>query len=109
MWEWIVPVFSSLGGLAGVTALLTSKAQNRKTGADTAQVVSGTALAIINPLREELTKLSAQLTTVQAYAVDLEKQLGQSQAEAVVLKSKLTEMSAEIGLLQAENARLRML
>ncbi|GAB7039693.1 MULTISPECIES: hypothetical protein [Catenuloplanes] len=56
----VLTVIAALGGLLGAAGGLTVWAQRRKLQADTADVLTDTALTLVQPLRERVTELEAE-------------------------------------------------
>lgn len=71
--DLVIQVLLGLGGAAGVTALLRIGAEKRKlksetdkTGADAAQIISNSAVMLLEPARKEIAELQENLDEANA-------------------------------------------
>ncbi|PWK81741.1 hypothetical protein C8D88_116153 [Lentzea atacamensis] len=120
-WGAILQGASALGGLTVLAALVTLpwtlrklRSDTRKTDADAAQVLSNTAIAMLEPANAEIDKLEKRLEKANSRVADLESALGKSQervheleSEVRQLRSQVSQMSKELTEMTEENSRLR--
>lgn len=106
-WATVLQAASGLGGLTVLISLISLpwvlkklRSDTRKTDADTAKVLSESALAFLAPARAEIGELEKSLRAAKSRVNELE-------AEVQLLRNQVGEMSKELGELREENTRLR--
>lgn len=79
----VVPYIGVLFGSTSVVALLLVRSQKKKLNAETdrskadyVQIISGTAISLLGPMREQLDALTAQLMAANAEIAELRVALG---------------------------------
>lgn len=98
--ELVVTLVGGLFGSGSIVALLLVRGQQRKlrasaeeSKADYAKVISGTAISLLAPMREQIESLSAQLRAANA--------------EIIALRRSMAELTSEMGKGHDEEQRRR--
>jgi hypothetical protein len=77
---WIQIVLSALGmlgGTGGVTAIATMLLRRRRFRADTADVLTDTALALVEPLKLRVVELEAETANARRQAAAMNQEIGE--------------------------------
>lgn len=86
----VTAIVGAIGGLAGVTGFATVLAQKRKLKADAADVLTDTALQLIEPLRKELAGARAEAEGARDQTKALYDEVGELRESVRELTSTLT-------------------
>lgn len=108
-------IFAALGALVGaIPSFFAIYRQNKSGMFEDMADLSGTAIELIEPLKEELAKLKAQITTISAENAAFQIEIGKLQTENIKTRQELHRLTKEneqlrkdINELEQENAQLR--
>ncbi|WP_329108576.1 hypothetical protein OG792_07940 [Micromonospora sp. NBC_01699] len=81
---WVQILLSAvglLGGTGGVTAIATVALQRRKFRADAADVLTDTALTLVDPLKTRVAELEAETKRARRQAADASREIRELRAE----------------------------
>lgn len=102
-----------LGGAAGLTTLVTVRAQRRKllsesksVDADAAAKLSEAAVELLEPARRQVKDMEAQLDRATDRISRLEEALSSAHAEASTLRGQLADMTKDLRAAHDEIRRL---
>jgi chromosome segregation ATPase len=108
----LVPqLLAFLGGLAGLGALARVRAERRKinseadkSGADAAKVLSDAAVALLDPTREQVAYLQAQLISAHTEITKLREETGDLRQKMSVLDDQLRDANRELAVLRSSRS-----
>lgn len=92
----LLSVLGALGGVAGVGTIATVLVQRRKLRADTADVLTDTALALVEPLRERIGELETEVRGTNRRARGLSDELDRMREAARDLTTLMRRWRSEI-------------
>jgi hypothetical protein len=103
----LLSVIAALGGTGGVVAAGAVLVQRRKLKADTADVLTDTALTLVKPLRERVAELEIEVTTARRGMAAANGELGQIRDSMRDLARMVVKLRTEILSPDASLDRLR--
>ena len=102
-------IAAALGGLAGITALITGlttrkeiAAKAAKTDADAAAVLSTTAIGLVGPMQSRMDDLNRRASEAEARAEAAERRASEAEARIRRLEATVEELTAEIERVRRE-------
>lgn len=76
----LLTLVGAVGGLTGVGAIATVLVQRRKFRADAADVLTGTALTLVDPLRARVSELQSEVAEARQKAAQATEEIGDLRA-----------------------------
>lgn len=70
----VLAVLAAVGGVGGIVALLNLPKMRKKIDADTADVLTGAAVALVEPLKEQVEALTARMHAMEAERLAQQRQ-----------------------------------
>lgn len=87
--------------VSGFLARRKTRAEADRTGADTAQALSAASVALLEPMREQITTLAGQVTSSRTEATELRSGLIRTRAELDRTRHDLDSARSELGEFRA--------
>lgn len=106
--NYVIPIITSLGGVAGLVALLEGLARRKRSKVDLSKVLVDSAISMTERLQKEVDALDKQLAATRATASDLSEKLKEANTRAGELKTRHDNISEQLGDAQAEIRVLRL-
>ena len=91
----VVQILLALGGLAGLGALVTSRASSKKIKAEAASTLAEAAIGMVPHLREEIEAMTDDLRKARSRIRQLESDLENAQAEVKLLRKEISKARIE--------------
>ena len=89
----LLSVLGVLGGAGGITAIATVVLQRRKFKADAADVITDTALTLVDPLRQRVKELEAEAAGARKETASAHQEAAAARAEIREFRSAITELT----------------
>jgi uncharacterized coiled-coil DUF342 family protein len=100
----IILLITAVGGLGGtVYALLKVRTEKRKLGADAAQVLSQSAIGLLEPMNKQVDVLEARLDLCNKKIDQLNSELDATRRENRILREQVHDLMEEIRTYRKEN------
>ncbi|WP_266244753.1 hypothetical protein [Micromonospora lupini] len=91
--QTLITVIGLLGGAGGLAALAATLLQRRKIRADAADVITDTALTLVEPLRGRVNELQAEVAEARREATGARQQAEAANAEIGDLRNAVRELT----------------
>jgi hypothetical protein len=98
--EWAMVAVAVIGGLGGLGALLNAAFGRRKTRADAAQVITGTAMEWIGKFEKAAEAAQVQAEAAQAQAAKAREQMSAAQVQMERVTSEARALASELHALR---------
>lgn len=98
--EWVLILVAAIGGLGGLGALANAVFGRRKTKADAAQVITGTAMEWINKFEKAAEAAQANAEAAQEQAARAREQMQAAQVQIERVTAEARALASELHLLR---------
>lgn len=90
----LITLVGVLGGAGGLAALTATVLQRKKIKADAADVITDTALTLVEPLRARVTELETEVSGTRRQVADTRENLEAANGELREMRTTVREMTA---------------
>ncbi len=95
--EIVTAIIGVIGGVGGIGAFLTSIFQRKKIRAEAADVLTDTAITLVEPLQRRVKEVTDEAREARAETRQAREETRQARAETQLAREEMSELRADLG------------